>query len=170
MTGGRQPLHNRFDLVASPSAVRQGRVHAGELLARWGVARAVADDAVLVVSELLSNAVQHAATSSGHDDGTSGAVVCSLLLRLTEKRLTISVSDPDRRPPVPRDAAADAECGRGLHLVEALSEAWGYRHSAGLPGKYVWARLPLPRHGVGGGRVDAPACPVATGTGAVRTA
>lgn len=152
MAGGRQPLHSRFDLAPSPSAVRWGRKHAAGLLAAWGVAEAVADDALVVVSELLSNAVQHAVEPFDPAEGCPDAVVCSLLLWLTDKGLTVSVYDADRRPPVPRNAPTDAERGRGLHLVAALSEAWGYTHPAPASGKLVWARLALPDHAAGDGR------------------
>ncbi|MBM9508763.1 ATP-binding protein [Actinacidiphila acididurans] len=141
MARNEQPLHSRCDVAASPSAVRSGRRHAAEILAKWGVAETVAHDALLIVSELLSNAVQHAAQPFDPADDLPDPATCSLLLWLTENGLTVSVYDADRRPPVPRNAPTDAERGRGLHLVDALCEAWGYTHSSPAPGKLVWARL-----------------------------
>ncbi|WP_225849229.1 ATP-binding protein [Streptomyces sp. HPF1205] len=172
MAGGRQPLHSRFDLAPSPSAVRWGRKHAAGILAAWGVAGAVVDDGLVVVSELLSNAVQHSVEPLDPAEGCPDSVVCSLLLWLTEKGLTVSVYDADRRPPVPRNAPTDAERGRGLHLVAALSEAWGYTHPAPASGKLVWARLALPAHAAGDGwrNSGATVLPIAAGAGEVRGA
>jgi anti-sigma regulatory factor (Ser/Thr protein kinase) len=167
-----QPLHSRFDLASSPSAVRWGRKHTAEVLAKWGVAEAVADDALLIVSELLSNAVQHADRPFNAADGRPDVVACSLLLWLTQQGLTVSVYDADRRPPIPRSASTDAERGRGLHLVDALSEAWGYTHPSPASGKLVWARLRLPEYSAGDGQrsLDATAQTVMTGTGLVMSA
>jgi anti-sigma regulatory factor (Ser/Thr protein kinase) len=171
VASNRQPLHSRCDLASSPSAVRWGRKHAAEILARWDVAEAVAEDALLIVSELLTNAVQHAVKPLEPAGGRPDAVVCSLLLWLTEKGLTVSVYDADRRPPVVRNASADAECGRGLRLVDALSEAWGYTHPSPASGKLIWARLPLPEHSTGDRQrgLQTTAASTASGAGAVRS-
>ncbi|MBM9508075.1 ATP-binding protein [Actinacidiphila acididurans] len=140
MTGIQQPLHSRLDLASSPSAIRWGRAHARDVLGRWGVAEAAADDAVVVVSELLSNAVEHAVPErevvGAYEDAR-----CSLLLWLTGNGLTVAVHDWDVRVPLPRPDSPDAEHGRGLTVVQALSEAWGYTHPSPAPGKLVWARL-----------------------------
>ena len=49
--------------------------------------------------------------------------------------------DADPRPPVRVDAGGDAESGRGLLLVEALSQQWGSYVPAQMGGKAVWALL-----------------------------
>ncbi|MEV5544716.1 SpoIIE family protein phosphatase [Streptomyces sp. NPDC052309] len=93
----------------------------------------LADDALVAVSELVTNAVVHA--------GTDVEVVC----RLEETgALVLEVSDhhPSRAP---RGAEAETpydipEYGRGLRLVATLSEAWGITYRTGT--KTVWARLP----------------------------
>ncbi|MFI1096315.1 ATP-binding protein [Streptomyces sp. NPDC020917] len=149
MTSDRHPLHSRFDLASSASAVRWGRKHASEVLAEWGVEESVTHDALLIVSELLSNAVQHAVKPMESVGGQRVAVACGLRLWLTDRGLTVSVYDADRRPPVLRSPSIEAERGRGLHLVDALSEAWGYTHPSPTSGKLVWARLPLPAHVAG---------------------
>ncbi|WP_345620418.1 ATP-binding SpoIIE family protein phosphatase [Streptomyces ziwulingensis] len=93
----------------------------------------LADDALLVVSELVTNAVVHAGTDVG--------VVCRLLVSGT---LVIEVSDHHpRRSPRGGDAvcAADTpEYGRGLRLVAMLSDAWGITYRTGA--KTIWASLP----------------------------
>ena len=53
--------------------------------------------------------------------------------------VAVVVTDPSPAPPVKRDPAADAEHGRGLHIVEALSARWGWRPQD--PGKAVFAIL-----------------------------
>lgn len=144
MASDGQPIHSRFDLASSPSAVRWSRKHASDVLAAWAVQESVANDALLIVSELVSNAVQHAGKPSDDDaDGRLNVAVCSLFLWLTGRGLTIAVHDLEMRPPVRRSASLNAEGGRGLALVEALSDRWGYSYPAPSPGKLVWARLTL---------------------------
>ncbi|WP_411150815.1 SpoIIE family protein phosphatase [Streptomyces sp. A30] len=91
-------------------------------------------DAVVVVSELVTNAVVHA--------GTEVELAC----RLEPMTGALVVEVLDHHPSrAPRDASADAsyeasEYGRGLRLVAALSESWGVTYRTGA--KTVWARLP----------------------------
>jgi anti-sigma regulatory factor (Ser/Thr protein kinase) len=86
-------------------------------------------DARLVVSELASNAVLHA--------GTPFAVS----LRYTGSAVRISVRDWSPTQPVLRNGGPASLSGRGLHLVQAIAEAWGVDSDA--DGKTVWAELPL---------------------------
>ena len=78
----------------------------------------------------MTNAVEH-----------SGAQTIGLeLTRLTGSRaVAIVVTDPSPLPPVKRDLAGDAECGRGLHIVAAISARWGWRPQG--TGKAVFAIL-----------------------------
>ncbi|MEU0722647.1 SpoIIE family protein phosphatase [Streptomyces sp. NPDC006140] len=97
----------------------------------------LADDATLVVSELVTNAVVHAGTDvemecrlEGDDQATTALVV------------EVSDHHPSRaprggEPETPHDTP---EYGRGLRLVGALCEAWGITYRTGR--KTVWARLP----------------------------
>ena len=162
MASARHPLHSRLDLASSPSAVRWGRKHTTEVLAGWGLVEAVTEDALLVASELLSNAVQHASKNASD---RAEVLKCSLLLWLTDRGLTVSVYDEDNRPPIPRDTSTDAERGRGLFLVETLSEAWGYTRPWPTPGKLVWARLHVPEGSADGGQrsLDGAVLPLAVG-------
>ncbi|WP_432537259.1 ATP-binding protein [Kineococcus arenarius] len=85
----------------------------------------VLDEAQLLVSELVTNAVRHGGPPVRvrvHCDGTAG--------------LQVSVSDGDPRPPVRRDAAPEAEGGRGVALVDILSDRWGVDRVDS--GKTVW--------------------------------
>jgi anti-sigma regulatory factor (Ser/Thr protein kinase) len=151
MVGGRQPLHDRLDLASKPTAVRWARLHAKDLLGTWEVPESVAEPAFLIVSELVTNAVLHAGQSRDYGGSRPEAPRCSLNFWLTRRGLTVAVYDQERTPPVRREASEDADGGRGLALVEALSNRWGYTYPSSDSGKLVWARLPLPSaSGLGG--------------------
>ena len=84
------------------------------MLARWGVPT-LAEDACLVVSELVSNAVLHVTTP----DGTPMA--CRLALKLFTEALAIELRDPSSDTDLrPRRADTMSESGRGLAIVESL--------------------------------------------------
>jgi anti-sigma regulatory factor (Ser/Thr protein kinase) len=89
------------------------------------------DVAALVVSELVTNAVEHARTS------------CRVAVGLGPDRLRISVRDYAPGPsPRPRPVDTDRPGGRGLHLVAMLTTALGVRRHP--DGKTVWAVVALP--------------------------
>lgn len=135
-------FHNRLDLAAEPSAPRWARLHAQDVLTAWEIGSPAADDALLVVSELVTNAVRHAiAVSLVPDQVAPPTRLCALVLQRMPDHLLISVYDQDRRPPVLKVAAAYGESGRGLHLVDELSCAWGYRYPNTSGGKEVWAKV-----------------------------
>jgi hypothetical protein len=119
-----------------------GRAFTRGILRQWSVHHRD-DDAILVMGELAANAAEHATPRAQGDRPTVG-----LGLALTPAHLLLAVSDDVDDPPVPADSdhCALEESGRGLAIVEALSDAWGWtrRHPAG---KSVWAALsicPLP--------------------------
>ena len=148
MAFGTGPLHSSLDLACEPSAVRYARVHTEDVLRTWGVRSDVADDALLVVAELATNAIRHAGGPTepfSPEQGQPKVRMCAVLLWLQCSHLYVSVYDQDRRPPVLCNAAADAESGRGLQLVAGLSGGqWGYTLLSPGPGKFVWARLANP--------------------------
>ena len=98
-----------------------------------GVA-AVRDDALLVVSELVTNAVVHSGCDP-HATIMLDAVVCDDALR-------IAVHDPGQSPRTPalRFGLPGASGGYGLRLVERLARNWGMEHPGGC---CVWAELAL---------------------------
>jgi CheY-like chemotaxis protein/anti-sigma regulatory factor (Ser/Thr protein kinase) len=112
--------------TASPAAARR---FVERTLEGWDVA-SVLDAALLVVSELVTNAVIHA---------SSAAV---LRLGRTTTSIRIEVSDNGTGSPAPHVATDDLESGRGLLLVAAVSAAWGVEATQN-GGKLVWAELPL---------------------------
>jgi anti-sigma regulatory factor (Ser/Thr protein kinase) len=133
----------------TPSLARQ---HAGAELRNWKLPSEIADAAVLLVSELTTNAVNASVVSPANSGGTQGEVVSkvSLVLRLLWDRLVIEVSDDAPYPPVQAVADTESENGRGLLLVEALSKEWGYfRLPSG--GKTVFCVLGLPCGASGAG-------------------
>jgi hypothetical protein len=56
-------------------------------------------------------------------------------------RIVIEVWDQSPRAPETKEPEPDAENGRGLLLVESLSEQWSWQHVPSWPGKVVWAVL-----------------------------
>ncbi|GAB2757661.1 hypothetical protein GCM10027072_64770 [Streptomyces bullii] len=93
------------------------------------------DDATLVITELAANAATHALPR------TPEAREIRLGFRLGPAYLLLTVSDPDDNPPVYAPTADSLEeHGRGLGIVDALSEAWGWSPTP-PSGKTVWARL-----------------------------
>ncbi|MFF6914026.1 ATP-binding protein [Streptomyces sp. NPDC012466] len=96
------------------------------------------DDTTLVITELAANAATHAAPVAS---GTPGVPEIRLGFLLDPAHLLVTVSDPDDTPPVYAPTGSSLEeHGRGLCIVDALSEEWGWSPSPPA-GKTVWARL-----------------------------
>jgi anti-sigma regulatory factor (Ser/Thr protein kinase) len=118
-----------FTLPSTPYSVQMARFYIRAVLIYHHLGD-YAEDAEIVTSEIMTNAVKHA------DAQTIGLE----LTRLEGSRaVVIVVTDPSPLPPVKRDQADDTESGRGLHIVAAISQRWGWRpHGAG---KAVFAIL-----------------------------
>jgi two-component sensor histidine kinase len=117
---------------------RRARDIITEACLRWDLDRLIAP-ATLIVSELVSNVVEHAGT------------MMTLKVALRSADLYLGVQDGDSTPPVlNRGTRHSTPGGRGLHLVAAVSSAWGYVAEEG--GKTVWATLALNDVWVDGGR------------------
>ena len=114
---------------AEPHSVGVARAAVQDSCQRWGYGR-LCDDAKLIVSELVCNAVRHAGTDIG------------LTLMARREGLRMEVSDGSTQPVRPRIATAADQDGRGLALVDALASHHGVRNSPG--GKTVWAELDTP--------------------------
>jgi DNA-binding NarL/FixJ family response regulator len=117
----------RKELPPEPRSAGQAREAVTSALITE-VPDAALDTLVLLTSELVTNVVAHARTS------------CHLGVELLPNAVRVSVSDGDERPIRPRLPGDDAESGRGLGLVEALSSNWGV--IAGERGKTVWFEVP----------------------------
>ncbi|MEW2132311.1 ATP-binding protein [Streptomyces sp. NPDC005435] len=121
----------RFELAAHPTSPAEARRVTRARLTGWSVCADTCDSAALVVSELVTNAIMHTASSR---------VVCELHDR--DDVVRIAVRDEGCAPgdPHPAQQRPDEEHGRGLLLVDALCRAWGTRQDG--PGLLVWAELP----------------------------
>ncbi len=128
---GPWPLQDFLEFGALASAVPCARLHARQVLWEWGLA-SLCESAELLVTELITNAVM-----------ASRAVtqVSPVRLWLVSDRaqILILVWDASPQPPVRVDASGEAENGRGLMLVEAISEQWGWYCRDHSGGKFVWA-------------------------------
>ncbi|TPQ21791.1 ATP-binding protein [Streptomyces sporangiiformans] len=130
---------NAFRLPRHPASVAVARRRVRDHLADWGHRRdgTALEDAVLLVSELATNVVRH-----GQPQEREFEVAVTAL---ADGSCFIEVSDASSVQPSPRpteDAGEEgAESGRGLHLVEHLTAAWGV-WGRGREGKTVWALVP----------------------------
>lgn len=122
-----RPVRTHWTVWRLPNAVLHARRFAARTLRSWGLAEEK-DMALLVVSELVTNAIAH----------TQGEV--RLDLTLSADRLRIAVNDASPRSPVkPASVDWEATGGRGLLIVEATTAAWGSVPLGG--GKQVWAEM-----------------------------
>ena len=112
-----------IQLPALPVTPRWARRHAKAVLGAWLVPSDVTETALLLVSELVTNSVA-ALTRHARQEPAAGLI--EQTLRRQPERIVIEVSDPDPDPPVVADAGLEAENGRGLILVQALSKEWSY--------------------------------------------
>jgi len=122
-----------IELDGDPDAPARGRHAVTEVLAGWGCAESAQEDLLLVVSELVTNAVLHGAEP----------IVVTVVRAPERVRVEVTDGRSDASPHSNR-AAPDAETGRGLSVVTRLAVAWGWRASPGR-GKTVWAEVPLPQ-------------------------
>jgi anti-sigma regulatory factor (Ser/Thr protein kinase) len=113
-------------LPALATSVARARRAVAEVCRSHGRAD-LADTAALLVSEVVTNAVLHG-------DGT-----VEVRAELSGRILRVEVQDDGVGVPTVRRAGPEAEGGRGLALVDALSSRWGVESLAG--GKYVWFLL-----------------------------
>ncbi len=138
-----------------PASVSTARRRLRSDLGDRSIPEAVIDDAVLILSELLSNSCRHARPLE-HDGGAlgqeveSGTVLVSWQMR-GDGLLTLEVTDGGAATrPVPASPSVTAHGGRGLSIVGKLARDWGVRHA---PGQVtVWAELPASGQVAGGGR------------------
>jgi two-component sensor histidine kinase len=98
---------------------------------------AVVDDLTSVVNELTSNAVLHAGMGAGAASSKAWVGMAR-----TGNTVVCAVADPSPAPPTRPATTPLADSGRGLQIVDALCDKWGYSTSA-PSGKTVWARISL---------------------------
>ncbi|MFJ9903255.1 SpoIIE family protein phosphatase [Streptomyces sp. NPDC101152] len=129
-SGGRLQQHVA---PGDPEALTQARHMIRAAVRAWG-AQERADEVELVADELITNALMH----------TEGAAVVTLRV-LTgggERRLRVEVEDSSSALPRRREAGESGVSGRGLLLVDLLTDAWGVEARGG--GKCVWCEFVVP--------------------------
>jgi anti-sigma regulatory factor (Ser/Thr protein kinase) len=149
MTGHTYPqLVSGLTLAAVPTAAGLARSFARRCLSHWGLNQLV-NEAELVTSELVANAVNATGTTNPQPRWSELHNLALIAVRLvvTVDCLVIEVWDRDPRPPVPKDAAAVDEAGRGLLIVGTLCRRWDYFFPES-GGKAVWAELIIPAVGL----------------------
>ncbi|MFI8303826.1 ATP-binding protein [Streptomyces sp. NPDC085927] len=124
----------QLEIRPDPAEVGRARRWTRSRLAGAGIAadEPLAETLILLVSELVTNAVVHTG--------------CPAVLRLSlpgatagEATVRLEVADRSDRAPVPRCADGDATGGRGLALVDGLADRWGW--STDGAGKRIWCEL-----------------------------
>ncbi|REE96357.1 ATP-binding SpoIIE family protein phosphatase [Thermomonospora umbrina] len=170
-TAGEELAVEQRSFRAEPIMVSEARRMASDTFAAWGMDREQADLACLLVSEVVTNVVLHAASAPvprrepqvagpapggdplmGFDEEIwdlgmelgrrePAAKEFRLRLRRGADSLWVEVFDSDLRLPRIRSADETDEGGRGLYLVDQLATRWGARPTS--DGKAVWFELPL---------------------------
>jgi anti-sigma regulatory factor (Ser/Thr protein kinase) len=136
--GGRQ--ERRLDFAGQAGVVPLARDFARQALYAWGWLpaatadqRAAAEDVLLVVSELVTNACLHA-------EGPS-----EMVITCDDKVIRVEVSDRGAGQPAPRTPHRAARPGgHGMFIVQRLCLDWGVVRTPGAAGKTVWAELGAP--------------------------
>lgn len=116
-----------------PSEVGRARHALARWLAEQGVDERSAQTAILVVSELVTNAVRHA--------GTGFSVSAEIL----DEGVLVEVFDRDTRTPVVQGPDGHATGGRGMQIIATIADQWGVQTEErdDIPGKVVWAVAPF---------------------------
>ena len=134
---------HRLELAPVPESARTAREFTVATLHEWRL-EPLTEDAVVIASELATNAVRHgtpAATENDAEDPRRAPVELSWCLQAS--RLICVVTDQTGTPPTVAVQDPEAESGHGLQIVGALAVAWGWT-IFGSGEKAVWAALELP--------------------------
>jgi anti-sigma regulatory factor (Ser/Thr protein kinase) len=127
MAGRRTRDMATWRLPARKDVVARARTLASRQLRRWQMSEEVRDSALLVISELVTNAVSY------------GAAPITVRLIRSDHRLQCEIGDTGNGRPRLHHAGPLDERGRGLHIVHRLTARWGVRWTS--EGKIVWAEL-----------------------------
>ncbi len=131
-----------LSLTPGPQPARSARRFTRSTLTRWNLDPLI-DDAEVIVAEFVANALCHAGQDpvlEGERAPARGDTRIGLRLFRRAGEVMCAVLDPSDVAPVLKAPHQDAECGRGLQLVDALSDVWGWSPVVGR-GKAVWAIL-----------------------------
>lgn len=152
--GSRQPApsappgagqRRRLGLPPVPESARTAREFTAAVLHEWRL-EPLTEDAVVIASELATNAIRHGTPpATGDDVNDPGRARVEMSWCLQGSRLICVVADQTGTPPVVAAHDAEAESGHGLQIVGSLAVAWGWT-ILGTREKAVWAALELPAH------------------------
>jgi anti-sigma regulatory factor (Ser/Thr protein kinase) len=117
----------RVTLSAEGGSCSRARQVVRDAAATWGLSEDLADDAQLVVTELVSNGIDH------------GEGLITLTVSRKADGMLVEVHDESPKQPQVRPVDPSSARGRGMQLVQALSVRWGT--TPGVSGKVVWAEL-----------------------------
>jgi anti-sigma regulatory factor (Ser/Thr protein kinase) len=120
-------LQYRWSFAPELVAPGDARQRLAPVLGAWGLSGQQSADALLLMSELVSNAVEHARTP------------LELRVSFTGISVLIEVSDDSQAGPELRPKDSSELRGRGLQFVDALARAWSWRPNGN--GKTVWAEI-----------------------------
>jgi anti-sigma regulatory factor (Ser/Thr protein kinase) len=137
------PLDSVTPLMAAlPTVPAMARAFVRSTLSEWRL-ESLTEGAELVASELTSNAVAVSTDDSGRPAYVDGRMPCIRMCLLSDgTRVVLEVWDQAPGVPEVREVAEYQENGRGLVLVDAIADRWGWCPATG-PGKVVWAELSL---------------------------
>jgi serine/threonine-protein kinase RsbW len=126
-----EALREAFDLTVRNTSAAEARRRTLTWLLRHAVGQEAAEAAVLIISELVTNAVVHSGSS---------VIGCALLLGSGVLQIEVTDQGTGQQEPAIGEPAADDVSGRGLLLVSAVSKAWGV--TPVVPsGRTVWATV-----------------------------
>lgn len=127
-----QVLQVQLEVGVDPAEVGRARRWARSRLVGSGIGadEQVAETLILLISELVTNAVVHTGCP---------AVLRMLFPTAPAAPVRVEVADASEAPPAPRHAQKDETGGRGLELVEGLADRWGWHHEG--HGKQIWCEV-----------------------------
>ncbi|GAA1537792.1 ATP-binding protein [Streptomyces albidochromogenes] len=150
-----QVLQVQLEVGADPAEVGRARRWARSRLAGSGIRvdEPLAETLILLISELVTNAVVHTGCP---------AVLRMLFGTADDGTVRVEVADTSARPPKPRHAQGDDTNGRGLELVDGLADRWGWQSEGA--GKRIWCEVdrgaPVVASGAYEATVYEPSCAV----------
>jgi anti-sigma regulatory factor (Ser/Thr protein kinase) len=121
---GMRGSEARTHLSSHPTSAAAARRFVGDVLRSWQLEVGDADAVLVCTDELVTNAIVHVASD------------IDVVVRCDDGVVRVEVHDGGRRPPMRTVSEVDADAGRGLLLVEAMSQRWGVASTE--QGKAVW--------------------------------
>jgi len=131
--------HHALVVSPRPESVKAARDFTAATLRGWRLDSLV-EEAVIVASELVTNAIRHGTGAAAPEAGTASV---ELAWQRDATRVVCVVTDGSSKLPVLGEGSMCVESGRGLQVVQALAAAWGW-FMLGACEKAVWAAFLLP--------------------------